>query len=81
MNSQLFNLGSADVYKGLVTALFVAVIVAFGGIVQQPGFDLFSMDWGSMLHTMVNTAFVTFMAYLAKNLLSDQNGKVLGKIG
>lgn len=70
-----------DFAKGVTTAVFVAVIVAIVDIVQQPGFDLFSVDWGSLIKVILNTAIVIFFAYLAKNYMSDESGKVFGKIG
>jgi hypothetical protein len=44
--------------------------------VQQPGFDLFSVDWGSLIKVMLDTAIVTFFAYLAKNYMSDKSGNI-----
>jgi hypothetical protein len=80
MNTPMSSLGYGDFAKGVITAVFVAVIVAIGGIVEQPGFELFSVDWGSLIKVILNTAIVTFFAYLAKNYMRDESGKVFGKI-
>ncbi len=81
IQSEFFSLGKSDVVRGLVTAIFTAVIVALASIAQQPGFDVFAMDWSAVAHTAFNVAFITLTGYLTKNFISDQNGKVLGSIG
>ena len=72
----MFRLNMQDLVRGVVVAV-VAVIL--GGLQQSlttHGLDFASYDWGSML----NMALVAGGAYLSKNLLSDSDGKVLGKI-
>lgn len=79
--SSLFSLNSKDFAKGLITAIFSAVIIAIYQIVTTVGFDLFSVDWNLILHTVINTGVAAFLAYLSKNFLSDNEGKVLGRVG
>jgi len=81
MASNLYRLSSNDLIKGLVTAVIAALVVSFAGVAQQPGFDLFSADWGSISHTAINVGFATLLGYLGKNFLSDDKGAVLGKFG
>ncbi len=76
----MYKLKMNDVWKGAVTAVFAGVVIAFAGVVGQPNFDLFTVDWNSILHTATNAAFAAFVAYLGKNFISDSNGKVFGKI-
>lgn len=77
MNSSFLKLNLKDAGKGLV----VAVLVVFLGAIQQAlnghGLDIFAYDWAGILDVSWKAAF----AYLSKNLLSDSDGKVLGKIG
>ena len=80
MASSFFKLNMSDVWRGLVTAVFTALIVTLAGIVSQPTFDLFTADWASIVRTAVNASFAAFIGYLSKNLLTDSQGKVFGRI-
>lgn len=77
MSSVLLSLNYKDFSKGAVLAVIVAVLGALQQAVTAHGFDLAAYDWG----TIFDLAFTTFFAYLAKNWMSDQDGKVFGKIG
>lgn len=89
--SSLYRLGSSDFIKGLFTAVVAGAIVAAGTVINStfsaPGFDVFSVDWGSVGHAVVNNAIIGaeggFSAYLIKNFFTDANGNipVLGKFG
>lgn len=81
MNAGMFKLQVSDFAKGAVMAVLAGILVAIAGVAQAPGFDLFTLDWGSLVHTVINVAFVAFAAYIAKNFVSDQNGAVLGVVG
>lgn len=81
MNSTLFRLNASDLVKGAVTAIFAALIFALAGAVNQTGFDVFTADWGMILGSALNAGFAAFVGYLSKNLLTDEDGKVFGKIG
>ena len=78
---EMFKLGSNDFVKGLTTAVIAAVIVALAGIAQQPGFDVFTADWGGIGGQMLNMAIVSFIAYMGKNFVSDSQGRVMGRLG
>lgn len=83
MQSKLFSLVPADFAKGLVmavlTGFFTPVVIA----IQSPGFNIASVpqNWRPLLILALNGAVIGFVSYLSKQLLSDENGKVLGKIG
>ena len=79
--SGLFKLNLNDLIKGLTTAVVAGVIFALAGIVGGANFNLFTADWTSILTTALNAAFAAGVGYLGKNLLSDQNGAVLGRWG
>ena len=71
--SKLFRLGTEDLLKGLA----VAVLVALYKVFQTNGFHLEGIDWGMVLDYALTAAG----AYIAKNLITDENGAVLGKFG
>jgi hypothetical protein len=80
MNSQFFKLNLQDVGKGAVTAVIGAVLGVLYGAFNQPGFDLFNADWAQIASDAVKLGVNTGFAYLIKNLLSDTEGKFMGKI-
>lgn len=76
----MFKLDSSDAVKGIITAIIAGVVASLYGVVTTPSFDLFTADWGAILHMAVNGAFAAFFGYVGKNLLTDGNGKFMGKI-
>ena len=74
----LFRISINDVLKGAIVAVISAVIIAVAGIVMTSGFDAFSTDWITVGHNMVNTGIVAFVAYIVKQLLTTNDGTVLG---
>lgn len=78
MNSSLFKLNLNDTFKGAVAAVFSAVVLFLYQIVSPGDFNFFEADWGAIFSDMLRLASATFLGYLVKNLLSDQNGDVLG---
>ena len=77
MNSVLFKLDSNDFVKGLIVAVLGAVFATLAQWFNMPGFDLATFDWGEL----GKIAFMAGFAYLSKNFLSDDRGRVLGGIG
>lgn len=78
--SELFKLNLRDLGKGCLTALIAGVLFAIFGAFNQPGFDVFSADWNVILQNAVNAAIAALVGYLGKQLVSDSNGKVFGRI-
>jgi len=78
--SQMFTLSSNDAVKGLVSAVFAAVVITLYGVVSQGNFDLFSAPWLEIGKDALNAAFAAFVGYLGKNFFTDSNGKVFGAI-
>lgn len=70
--SEIYQLNSADFIKGLITAVFGAVI----GIVMP---ILQSGDWVFDWTLILKSAITAAVAYLFKNLLTNSEGKFLGK--
>lgn len=75
--SKFLRLNLKDLSKGLVVAVLAVVLGSIQQMVTAHGLDFASYDWVSIL----DVAWKATGIYLAKNLLSDQDGKVFGKIG
>ena len=71
MNSQLFKLNVRDFAKGLLIAVLTAVFASAAQLLQVSGLNL---DWWQLLSIAVSAG----MAYVSKNFLSDESGRVLG---
>ena len=69
MFSQIFRLDWRDLVKGLIVVGLGAII--YGLIQLLPTFGL---------NPVVQAFFSALLAYLAKNLATDENGKLGGKI-
>ena len=76
MNSNIFRLNIKDVIKGLVVVLLVVVLGALQQALGEHGLEIAAYDWGSI----IDIAWKAGIAYLGKNLISTDTGKVLGKI-
>ena len=72
--SKLFSLAKNDYVKGFVVAVLAAVLTWFAQVVNAPGFDFVTFQWGEVLRISV----IASVAYLAKNFATDQEGNVLG---
>lgn len=70
--SQLWNLQTQDFVKGLVVAVLVAVLT----LIMQFLTNNATIVWSQV----GSAALVAGCSYLLKNLATDQNGKLLGKI-
>ena len=75
--SAFLKLNLSDLSKGLVVAILAAVLGVFQQAVQTHGIEFNAYDWVGVL----DVAWKVAVAYLSKNLISDENGKVFGKIG
>ncbi len=80
MQNGLLKVGWADLLDGIVTAIFVAVVIALAGVVQQPGFDVFTANWGQILQSMFNFGFIALIGSLAKSAATTNDGKLLGVV-
>lgn len=75
--SKLFTLNLTDLAKGLVVAVFAAIITYLAGLIGVPGFDFSQIN----IHSLELISFIAGVSYLAKNFISDSTGKILGHIG
>ena len=79
MNTDLFKLSTNDALKSAISAVFAAIVVAVGGIVTQPGFDVFTVDYHALLNLIINVSVATFIGDIARRFGSDRDGKLFGK--
>lgn len=75
--SGIFRLGWADLVRGLVLAILTAVLTSCQQAISEGSLDPTAWNWKAI----GGVALAAVVAYLLKNLVSDADGKVLGKIG
>jgi len=75
--SGFLRLNLGDLSKGLVVAVLVVVLGAIQQALSAHGLDFATYDWAAIL----DVAWKAAVAYLGKNLLSNDEGKVFGRIG
>ena len=76
MLSKLWRLNGKDFIKGLVVAVLVAVLAVIQNLLKEKGLDLTAVDWQSVGNVAVTAA----VAYLGKNLITDENDKLGGRL-
>lgn len=76
--SGFFRLNSGDFIRGLVVAVFSGIALPILAMLQTPGFDFSTVNWDAVLILAVNGGIAGLAAYLSKNLLTADNGKVAG---
>ncbi len=86
MNNGLMKLSFGDIGRGLAVAvlgpLFISVVAALGSIILAPGFDVSLVNWSVLGHSLINISIVSayggFSGYISKQLLTDEQGNILG---
>lgn len=73
----MFTLNGADLVKGVVMAVFSAVITYLYMATQVAGFSFSTVD----INAIGTVAAISAISYLFKNFVSDGNGSVAGVIG
>lgn len=81
MQSSLFKLGAKDFLKGLVMAVIGGVLLPIVVMIQTPGFTLANLQIAQLISIAETGAVVGLVSYLAKNFVSDSEGKIFGRIG
>lgn len=76
MSNGLFKLGAGDLLRGLVVAVGTAVVLYLQTLMGNTGFTFSSIPWPVVLNIAVSAG----LGYLAKNLLTSDQGN-LGGIG
>jgi hypothetical protein len=72
--SNLYKLGLSDYVKAAVISILSPVVGYILNILQNGSL---AINWNQVLILALSGG----LSYLLKNFLSDENGKVLGKIG
>jgi len=78
MNNGLFKLDWGSIADAVLMSVVVAVGTAAVSIVSAPNFDVLSLDWEQVGHNMLNLAIIASVLTLGKDLLSTNNGSLLG---
>lgn len=81
MNTKLFSIDAKDVSKALVMAVLSGALLPVLAAVQTPGFDISQVQWSGILNLAINGAVLGFVSYITKNFFSDEQGRVMGRIG
>lgn len=81
MANGIFKLVGGDWAKALVIAVFSGALLPISIAVQTPGFSFATANWSQVLVVALNGAIVGGVAYLAKQFLSDENGRFGGVVG
>lgn len=76
MASEFLKLNSKDFVRGLAVAVGAAVFSQLASWFNVPGFDIATADWSELIRIGVGAA----IGYLSKNLLTDDRGRLFGKI-
>lgn len=74
--SNIFTLTKFDWIKGLVVAIFAAVLSSLAAAINVPGFDFATFDWGHLLQIAITAG----IAYLSKNFLTTSSGDLVGTV-
>lgn len=77
MNNGIFKLDWASLGDAIITAIVVAIVVAFYGVVTTAGFSVFTADWVSIGQNMTNIGFIAGVVSLGKDFLSTSSGSLL----
>lgn len=75
-SSKLFRLKIRDVLLGAVVTIFTAGLLYLQTAMTAPGFDWLNINWAFLLQISLSAG----VAYIGKNFLSDDEGKLMGKI-
>lgn len=76
MGSGLFRLNKADFLKGLVVSIIVAILLFLKDALSAGGIQ-FTLE---TLRNIGNIALTAGIGYILKNLFTDEEGKLGGKL-
>lgn len=62
-------------------AVLGGVALPLDAMLQTPGFSILTANWSAIFALAANGAVIGFVTYIIKNLASDSQGKVFGKVG
>jgi hypothetical protein len=74
MKNGILKFHTRDFLNGLIVAVLAAVFTQLATVLNAPGFDFAAFNW----EETAKISFAATMAYLSKNLLTDNNGDFMG---
>lgn len=74
MKSNFMNLNIFDILKGFFVAVITAILTTILNLLQT-GSDILSLDWKSIL----SVALTAGIAYIVKNLMTNNKDEILRK--
>ncbi len=72
--SKIFRINIGDVGRGIVVAVFAAVLAKLAAVVNVPGFQFASFDYTSLIGVAISAC----VGYLSKNFFTSEQGNLLG---
>lgn len=79
--SKMFSLSKHDFLKAMMFAVFSGMVLPLSVEMRDPSFSIFSADWKLLLDIAITGGMTGFLAFIGQTFLSDERGKVFGKIG
>ena len=80
MNTPMGTINYQDAIKSALTAAIASVALVIYNLVAGEAFDLFAVDWITVLKTIVNTGIAAFVGDIGRRIFTDQNGKLFGRL-
>lgn len=77
IQSAFLRLNQSDLIKGVTLAFIVAGLGAIQQAFETKGVHIASFDWANIF----DVAWKSGLGYIGKNLISDEQGKVMGIVG
>lgn len=78
MQNGIFTTSWKAIGESVLTAIVAAILVYIVGIVGSQGFSLFAVSWGQVGQAAINLGFIAGVTTLGKDLLSTNQGSLLG---
>jgi hypothetical protein len=78
MQNGIFKLDWASIGEAVLTAVVFAILGGFVTIVAGGDFNIFTANWPLIGQNMANLGFVAGVVSLGKDILSTNNGSLLG---
>lgn len=76
--SGLGKLNLRDLTNGAIMAVLAGIALPLGIMLQNPEFNIFTVDIQQLLVVAANGAIVGFVSYIIKNLATNDEGKFGG---
>lgn len=78
--TKFLRVSPKDLLDGAINGIIAAIVIGIYGIVSKGNFDIFTLDYNALIHSIVNWGFAGFISSVGKDFLTTADGKVLGMI-